>query len=75
MNNTHCEGVAKKVEEKIRNELKIINRAYMCSEGLEDIQIGLRAKQEKLRELQSEYDKLKLGELEVYHKNYTKTVD
>lgn len=35
MNNTQCEGVSKKLEEKIRSELKIINRAYICSQGLQ----------------------------------------
>ena len=44
MGNTHCEGVAKKLDEKIRNWLKIINRAYICSEGLEEVERALQLK-------------------------------
>lgn len=63
MNNTQCEGVAKKLEEKIRSELKIINRAFICSEGLGDIQRNLVAKEAELENLKKKLEDLKLGEL------------
>ena len=74
MNNTQFEGVAKKLEEKIRSELKIINRAFICSEGLADIQRNLVAKEAELEGLKKKLEDLTLGELEVYQKNYNKTV-
>lgn len=62
------------MEEKIRSELKIINRAFICSEGLPDIQRNLVAKEAELEGLKKKLEDLKLGELEVYQKNYNKTV-
>lgn len=62
------------MEEKIRSELKIINRAFICSEGLPDIQRNLQAKEAELEGLKKKLEDLKLGELEVYQKNYNKTV-
>ena len=75
MNNTQCEGVAKKLEDKIRSELKIINRAYSCSEGLEQIELSLQKKESSLRHLKAELESLKLGELEIEHKSYNKTIE
>jgi len=63
MNNTQCEGVAKKLEEKIRSELKITNRAFMCSEGLEETQQHLLLKQRELDELKKKLQELNLGDL------------
>lgn len=54
MNNTHCEGVAKKLEEKIRSWLKIINRAYICSEGLEDVKKSYEEKKNQFSILTAE---------------------
>ena len=63
MNNTQCEGVAKKLEEKIRSELKITNRAFMCSEGLEETQRHLVLKQRELDDLKKKLEELNLGDL------------
>ena len=75
MNNTHCEGVANKLEQKVRNWLKIINRTYVCSEGLENVQNSLSQKKAQLYDMEKTLDALKVGELEVYRKHYEMTVD
>ena len=74
MNNTHCEGVAKKLDEKIRNWLKIINRAHICSEGLEEVEGRLADKERDLARMKQELAGLEVGQLEVYERNYKRTV-
>ena len=74
-NNSHCEGVAKKLEDKIRSWIKIINRAYICSEGIEKVEMDLRVREAELARLEDELRRLEVGELDLYHRNYNETQD
>lgn len=74
MNNTQCEGVSKKLEEKIRSQLKIINRAYICSEGLQETKDDLRKSENDLEILNKKLKDLQLGDISLYQKGYNKSI-